>query len=125
MSVPNPDFTFSHKQIILYLAFTCMLVVQLGHLHLHNHQLHESGSYEIHVLGGHAQNQPHDHADEIDLQFQSLMAKIKILPDLLPLVFFFVVVLTGFTCHAAWQEFIVNFSRKIIFTLGPPSRASP
>lgn len=125
MSFSNSIFTFSYKQIILYLVFTCMLVVQLGHLHMHNHQLHESGSYEIHVLGGHTQNQPHDHADEIDLQFQSLVAKVKITPDLMPLVFFFAMVLTGFTRHVPWQEFTVNFSRKIIFALGPPSRASP
>ena len=102
-----------------------MLIVQFGHLHMHNHELQESSSPKVHVLGGHAHQVQHDQSGEIDLQFDSMIAKIKIAPDLLPLILFVSLVLTLLTHRILRNELTVNFHKAVVFSLRPPSRASP
>ena len=102
-----------------------MLVVQFGQLHMHNHELQEAGTAKIHVLGGAEHQNQHDQTGEIDLQFKSLITKIKISPDLFPLVLFVSLILAIPALQFFRHDLVVQFHRTAAFSLRPPSRASP
>ncbi len=116
---------FTYSTHVLVLVSLLMLTVQFGHLHMHNHDFLATGAPQVHVLGGHAHDQPHDQSGEIDLQFHSLIAKVKLTPDLLPLVLFVSLLLALLALRVIRHEVIILFLRPVIFTLRPPSRASP
>lgn len=115
----------SHNKSILFVVCLFMLIVQFGHLHMHNHELAQEDTLRVHVLGGYAHQVQHDQSGEIDLQFDSLIAKIKILPDLYPLALFVSLIFTILAFRTIRHELTINFPRPIVFPLRPPCRASP
>ena len=115
----------SRNKSILFVVCLFMLIVQFGHLHMHNHKLAKEDALKVHVLGGQAHQNKHDLSGEIDLQFDSLSVKVKIMPDLLPLVLFVSLILTVLVLLNIQHELTINFIRSIVFPLRPPSRASP
>jgi hypothetical protein len=102
-----------------------MLIVQFGQLHMHNHEFHGAGTAKVHVLGGAEHQNQHDQSGEIDLQFKSLVTKIKFSPDLFPIVLFVSLILAIPVLQFFRHDLAVQFHRTAAFSLRPPSRASP
>ncbi len=110
---------------ILFLVCLFMLVVQFGHLHMHNHELADAGAIKVHVLGGQEHRLPHDESGEIDLQFDGLIAKAKTMSDFPAILAVIVLLLSIQTFYIFRQSFVIGLPRSTVFSLRPPSRASP
>jgi hypothetical protein len=102
-----------------------MVLVQMTHLHMHDHESAPHMAHIVHVRDVQTNHPPHNQSSEIDLQFDGLITKVKIVPDLLPLAFFVSLILTILIRQLLRDELIISFIRVVMFSLRPPSRASP